>query len=62
MLPLRLIPLRLIPRQPGDRTAYSTPHTVANALAEVAQLALSLLPLALLVLTDTLLLQAIGAE
>jgi len=62
VLPLRLVLLRLVSRQPRDRTAHSAPYTIANALAEVTQLALSLLSLSLLVLTRTLLLQAIGAE
>lgn len=62
MLPLRLILLRLVPRQPRNSTAKRTANAVLNALAEIAQLTLSLLALALLVLLDALLLQAVGAE
>jgi hypothetical protein len=62
MLPLSLILLRLVTRKPRDSTANSAAHTVANALAEIGQLTLSLLALALLVLANALPLQAIGAE
>jgi hypothetical protein len=62
VLPLRLSPLRIIPRQSRDRTTNSPTNTILHALTKVRQLALRLLPLALLVLADALLLEALGAD
>lgn len=59
-LPLRL--LSIIACQAGNRTTKSATDAVGNALAEVRDLALSLLALALSVLALTLLLQALGTD
>ena len=62
MLGLRL-PLRLlIAREARDRAANSPAHTVADALAEIAELALRLLSLALGILLLALLLETLGAD
>ena len=62
MLPLRLSPLGIVSRQPRNRTPNGSPDTILHALAQVRQLALRLLPLALLVLANALLLEALGAD
>jgi len=59
---LRLILLCLTTREPCDRAAECAAHTIRDALAQVGQLALSLLALALLVLADALLLEALRAH
>lgn len=62
MLALRLRPLRIVPRQPRDRTADRAANPIMNALAQIINLARSLLALTLLVLLNALLLQALGAN
>jgi hypothetical protein len=62
MLPLRLRPLRIIPRQSRNCTSNRAPHTIANPLSKIANLARSLLSLALLVLTNAFLLESLGAH
>ena len=59
-LPLGL--LCSITRKTSNGTANRTANTVGDTLAQVTELALSLLALALLVLLDALLLQALGAD
>lgn len=61
MLLLRLGLLRRIPRQASNRTSNGASNTILNTLAQVRQLALCLLRLALLVLLDAFLTQAFGA-
>jgi hypothetical protein len=62
MLPLRLRLLPLIPRQSRDRTPNRPSNAIANALAQVVHLTSSLLALPLLVLSNTLLLEALCAD
>lgn len=62
MLGLRLLLLNAIAREPGNSTADSPTNAIADALAIVAELALSFLSLAVLVLLDALLLQPLGAN
>lgn len=56
MLLLRLRALSLIPRQSRNGPANRAPNTILYALAQIRQLALRLLALALLVLANALLL------
>jgi hypothetical protein len=62
MLPLSLRLLPLIARQSRNRTSDRATDAVANAFAEIVHLTSSLLALALLVLTNALLLEALGAD
>lgn len=62
MLLLRLELLRVIARQPSNRTSNRASNTVLDALAQISHLALRFLSLALLVLSDALLLQALSAD
>jgi hypothetical protein len=62
VLLLRFCLLRLVTRQTSDSTTNRSSNTILNALAEIADLALSFLGLALLVLLDALLLQALSAH
>lgn len=62
MLQLPLLLLRLIARQPSKSTTNSTSNTVANALAEIADLALRLLALAVGVLLLTSFAQALKTK
>lgn len=59
LLSLRL--LRVIAREAGYRSTNGASNTVMNSLAEVRELSLSFLALALLVLANALLLEALGA-
>jgi len=61
MLLLRLLLLRRIPRQPRNSTTHRTTKPITNSLSEIVDLARSFLLLALLVLLDALLLEALGA-
>lgn len=62
VLSLRFSSLRLIACQACDSTANGAADTILQALAKIRHLTLRLLGLALLVLADTLLLQALGAD
>ena len=62
MLALRLLLLRLIPRQPRNSAADRSTNTILHSLAEIRQLALGFLLLALGVLPCAFLLQPLGAD
>tara|TARA_R110002003_G_scaffold235_4_gene16982 strand:- start:18848 stop:19459 length:612 start_codon:yes stop_codon:yes gene_type:complete len=62
VLLLRFRLLRLVTRQTSDSTTNRSSNTILNALAKVANLSLSFLGLALLVLLDAFLLQALSAH
>lgn len=62
MLPPRLLLLRLIPREPGDRSPNIASNTIPNSLSEIIHLAGCFLAFALFVLADTFLLEAFCAE
>lgn len=62
MLQLPLLLLRLITRQTRDRTAHRPANTVTNPLAQIAQLALRLLALAVGILLLARLAQTLEAQ
>lgn len=62
MLFPRLGPLRLVPRQPGNRTPNRASDTILNSPPQILHLALRFLRLALPILPNALLLQALGAN
>jgi hypothetical protein len=62
MLPLRLALLRGVARQTCDGTTDGSADTIVQTFAKILDLALGLLSLALLVLSHTLLAQALRAD
>ena len=62
VLPLRLFLLRCIAGQTCNSTTNRTTKPISDALAEVVDLSSSFLLLALLVLLNTLLLEALGTD
>jgi len=62
MLPPRLRPLPLIPRQSRYRTPNRPPHPITYTLAQIINLPSSFLAFALRILPLTLLLQSLGAH
>lgn len=62
VLPLRLSLLRVVASETGNSTTNRAANTILHTLAQIAQLPLGFLALSFLVLTNTLLLQPLGAN